>query len=50
MPGFEDTTDMTDEGFIIPSAPGWLAVDFLAAISTDFDPLLHGEESIWLCL
>ena len=48
--GFQQATEATDEGFIIPPAPGWLAVDFLAAISTNFDPLLHGEGSIWLGL
>ena len=50
MPGFQNTTEATDEGFIIPSAPGWLPVYFLVARGTNFDPLLHGGWIIRLCL
>ena len=45
--GFQQATN---EGFIIPSAPGWLPVDFLVARSTDFYSPVHSAAIIWLCL
>jgi UPF0716 family protein affecting phage T7 exclusion len=39
--GFQDATDATNEGFIIPPAAGWRSVYFLAAIGTNFYSLLH---------
>jgi len=50
VPGFQYTTDSTNKGFIIFPAAGWLAVDFLVAIRTNFDPLVHYAAIIWLCL
>ncbi len=46
----KQSTERTDFGCIVFPAGGRVAVYFLAAISTNFDPLLHSERSIVLSL